>query len=83
MTGVKPAKVTSSLQFCVGGRGRKGFGLHALADWHKVGDNLFQRIVHGAPIFAPTLFCDLAALAGIGLWVLSRQLPPPADAKPG
>ena len=52
--------------------GALGFGFHALADWHKIGGNLFQRVVHGAPIFAPTLFCDLAVLAGIGLWVLSR-----------
>lgn len=50
--------------------GALGFTLHALADWHKAGENLFLRIVHGAPIFAPTLFCDLALLAGIGLWVL-------------
>jgi len=47
-----------------------GFTFHALADWHHNGENLFLRIVHGAPIFAPTLFCDLAVLAGIGLWVL-------------
>lgn len=50
--------------------GAIGFGLHARADWHATGENLFLRIVHGAPIFAPTLFCDLAVLAGIGLWVL-------------
>jgi hypothetical protein len=56
--------------------GALGFGFHALADWHKVGENLFLRMVHGAPIFAPTLFCDLAVLAGIGLWVLSRKHPP-------
>ena len=53
--------------------GALGFGFHALADWHKTGENLFLRIVHGAPIFAPTLFCDLAVLAGIGLWVLNRE----------
>lgn len=56
--------------------GALGFGFHALADRHKVGENLFQRIVHGAPIFAPTLFCDLAVLAGIGLWVLGRKRQP-------
>jgi hypothetical protein len=50
--------------------GALGFMFHALADWHKSGENLLLRIVHGAPIFAPTLFCDLAVLAGIGLWVL-------------
>jgi hypothetical protein len=56
-----------------------GFGFHALADWHNVGENLFIRIVHGAPIFAPTLFCDLAVLAGIGLWVLDRKYQAKAD----
>jgi hypothetical protein len=53
--------------------GALGFGFHALADWHNNGENIFLRIVHGAPIFAPTLFCDLAVLAGIGLWVLGRK----------
>jgi hypothetical protein len=51
-----------------------GLGFHILADWHNVGDNLFLRIVHGAPVFAPTLFCDLAALAFMGLWVLGWKL---------
>lgn len=55
--------------------GALGFGFHALADWHKAGENWFLRLVHGAPIFAPTLFCDLAVLAGIGLWGLSRERP--------
>jgi hypothetical protein len=53
--------------------GMLGFGFHALADWRGPGDHLFLRIVHGAPIFAPTLFCDLAVLAGIGLWALGRK----------
>jgi hypothetical protein len=52
-----------------------GFGFHAFADWHKTGENLFLRVVHGAPIFAPMLFCDLAMLAGIGLWVLGWKHP--------
>ena len=55
--------------------GALGFAFHALADWRNVGENLFLRIVHGAPIFAPTLFCDLAVLAGIGLWGLGRKHP--------
>ena len=59
--------------------GAVGFGFHALADWRKTGENLFQRIVHGAPIFAPTLFCDLGVLAGIGLWTLSRKHPAKRD----
>jgi hypothetical protein len=55
------------------GVGALGFAFHALADWHNVGENLFLRVVHGAPIFAPTLFCDLAVLAAIGLWVLGGK----------
>ena len=55
--------------------GALGFTFHALADWHNNGENLFLRIVHGAPIFAPTLFCDLAVLAGIGLRVLGWKHP--------
>ena len=55
--------------------GALGLAFHALADWHHAGDSLFLRIVHGAPIFAPTLFCDLAVLAGIGLWTLGSQHP--------
>jgi len=51
------------------GVGTLGFTFHALADWRNHGENLFLRIVHGAPIFAPTLFCDLAVLAVIGLRV--------------
>jgi hypothetical protein len=62
--------------------GVAGFTLHALADWRNVGDTLFLRIVHGAPIFAPTLFCDLALLAAIGLWVLDGKLMRD-DAPPG
>ena len=45
----------------------------------KLAEILFLRIVHGAPIFAPTLFCDLAVLAGIGLWGLSRERPPKTE----
>lgn len=59
-----------------------GFTLHALADWHNIGDNLFLRIVHGAPIFAPTLFCDLALLAALGLWTLGRRLSPQDHSHP-
>jgi hypothetical protein len=55
--------------------GLVGFGLHFHADWHGVGETLFDRIVYGAPIFAPMLFPDLVILAAIGLWVLYVRLP--------
>lgn len=54
--------------------GVAGFALHAWADWHRVGTRLFDRIVYGAPIFAPMLFPDLVILAAIGLWVYARRL---------
>jgi len=56
--------------------GLLGFGFHALADWHNVGATWFSRVVYGAPIFAPTLFCDLAILAALGLsrlWLAAKQ----------
>jgi hypothetical protein len=59
--------------------GAMGFALHARADWLRNGENLFLRIVHGAPIFAPALFCDLAVLAGIGLWALGWKCPAQAE----
>jgi hypothetical protein len=55
--------------------GIAGFVLHVNADLHAVGPTLFERIVHGAPIFAPMLFPNLALLAGIGMWVLYQKLP--------
>jgi len=54
--------------------GLAGFGLHLAADAHGVGASLLDRLVYGAPIFAPLLFPDLVLLAGIGLGVLYRQL---------
>ncbi len=54
--------------------GIAGFFLHARADWSGVGPTLFDRVVYGAPIFAPMLFPDLVLLACIGLWVLARRL---------
>ena len=55
--------------------GLVGFALHFKADWYGVGPTFFDRVVYGAPIFAPMLFPDLVILAGIGLWVLYRRLP--------
>jgi predicted ABC-type exoprotein transport system permease subunit len=51
--------------------GFAGSALHLQADLQATGQNLFDRIVHGAPVFAPLLFPNLAVLAGIGLWVLA------------
>jgi hypothetical protein len=56
--------------------GLLGFYFHAAADWHGVGATLFDRVVYGAPVFAPMLFPDMVLLASIGLWVLYQRLPP-------
>jgi hypothetical protein len=53
--------------------GLAGFALHLRADLVAEGGSLFQRVVHGAPIFAPMLFPNLAVLAGIGLWALHQK----------
>jgi hypothetical protein len=55
--------------------GIAGFVLHVDADLHAVGPTLFERVIHGAPVFAPLLFPNLALLAGIGMWVLYQKLP--------
>jgi len=55
-----------------------GFVLHLRADLFAQGGSLFERIVHGVPVFAPMLFPNLALLAGIGLWA-QRRAPGPAQ----
>jgi hypothetical protein len=45
-----------------------GVALHLSADLRAPSDSLGDRLIFGAPVFAPLLFCNLAALAGIGLW---------------
>ncbi|HEX7653579.1 MAG TPA: hypothetical protein VF607_08735 [Verrucomicrobiae bacterium] len=57
--------------------GLTGFGLHLHADLVAEGGDLFQRVVHGAPILAPMLFPNLALLAAIGLWAFYRPAPVP------
>lgn len=49
------------------GVGMLGATLHAFADVHGVGNTLHDRLVYGAPVFAPMLFADLALLASIGV----------------
>src|SRR5690242_12374163 len=53
--------------------GLAGFVLHLEADLHAEGKGLFEKVIYGAPIFAPLLFPNLAVLAGIGLWDLRRK----------
>ncbi len=44
-----------------------GFYLHVAADVNGLSASLYENFVHGAPVFAPLLFVDLAVLAAIGL----------------
>lgn len=56
-----------------------GFGLHFVADLDRPGDSLAERIIHGAPLFAPLLFSNLAVLGAIGIWARLRPQRSPAD----
>ena len=51
--------------------GVAGFGLHLSADLTSAATTVREKFVHGAPIFAPLLFPNLALLATLGLWHLS------------
>jgi hypothetical protein len=55
--------------------GVAGFVLHVAADLNRPGAGLLEKLIYGAPAFAPLLFADLAMLAGIGLWSRIRQQP--------
>jgi hypothetical protein len=50
--------------------GLLGAFLHFRADWLGTGPTLLDRIIYGAPVFAPMLFPDLVLLASIGLYTL-------------
>lgn len=53
--------------------GTLGFGLHVLADLRAPADSLWERILYGAPVFAPLLFADLAMLGVLALWGIARH----------
>jgi hypothetical protein len=57
--------------------GMAGFALHVLADLGQPGATLLERLIAGAPPFAPLLFPDLVALGLIALWALRKQIPVP------
>jgi hypothetical protein len=52
--------------------GLMGFGYHLVRNLQAPGPDLFYKLVHFAPTFAPLLFPNLALLAAIGLWALAR-----------
>jgi hypothetical protein len=47
-----------------------GFWFHMQANLVEPGHNLWEKLVNGAPPFAPLLFPNLVALAWIGIWAL-------------
>ncbi len=59
--------------------GLLGFVLHLMPSVAETASGLLRdRIVYGAPVFAPLLFPNLALLAGIGLWDLAAKVGPEA-----
>jgi len=68
-------RVCAALMLFQAAVGLVGFALHLRADIYAAGPTFIDRVVYGAPIFAPMLFPDLVVLAGIGLWVLYQRLP--------
>jgi len=57
-----------------------GFWFHMRANLIEPGNDLFDKLVNGAPPMAPLLFPNLVGLALIGLWALLPHLP---EAPPG
>jgi hypothetical protein len=60
------------------GVGLLGFYLHIMADVRSPAGPLWERILYGAPLFAPLLFADLAMLAALALWGIARTQAVPA-----
>lgn len=56
--------------------GALGFWFHLQPVLEEAGRPLAQRVVYGAPIFAPLLFPNLSLLAALGVWDLQAKLPP-------
>jgi hypothetical protein len=56
--------------------GLLGFYFHTSANLHGPSPRWWDNFVFGAPALAPLLFPNLVLLAGIGLWVLGKQLGP-------
>ena len=59
--------------------GLLGFGLHVAPLFHEgaLEVGVWDALRFGAPVFAPLLFVDLAALAALGLWDLDAKLETP------
>jgi hypothetical protein len=53
--------------------GLLGAYLHLTANLRMPAESLRDRLLYGAPLFAPLLFADLAMLAGLALWGVARD----------
>ena len=53
--------------------GLLGFGLHVNASLADVGASLMDKIVYGAPVFAPLLFANIAILGALGVWAMMAE----------
>jgi hypothetical protein len=62
-----------------GAVGVYGFYLHTIADLNGLSTSRWENFIHGAPALAPLLFPNLVVLAGIGLWVLAKQMESPGN----
>lgn len=58
--------------------GLLGEWLHLQPLLTESGGALFDRLIYGAPIFPPLLFCNLAVLGALGLWALLDRMEEPA-----
>ncbi len=54
--------------------GLLGFGFHLRPVLTVTEPGLAERIIYGAPLFAPLLFTNLALLAALGLWALPKRV---------
>ena len=53
--------------------GMLGAWFHFQANLHSTMSEALDKFIHGAPVFAPLLFANLALLTGIGLYALSKN----------
>jgi hypothetical protein len=79
MAAVRPSlalvKASAAMMACAALIGALGCVLHVLANTRRPGATLWEEFLYGAPLFAPLLMCDLAVLAGLGLWILGVEEP--------
>lgn len=50
-----------------------GFVLHAIPVVEETAGTMRERVIYGAPLFAPLLFSDLSLLGGLAIWDLTEK----------